>query len=227
MTGHQFLEKLAEQLASELTANNSIRDFTRNPELIGAYAEATVRRLITRIVSPLRVSRGSIVYEGICPDSVPEIDAIIWTPCPMPAVFEIDDFGLIPRMSAFAFLEIKRSNYPRVGEKIKSVLEREDELVPLDQGESILYGTGVQTPMKHRSLGVVCLREHHGSDKSLNLLVAAERAVVLLEQDRRGGLKANPKAMFNLVNFLMQVRYRAGRLDGSIIVNWRDPENVQ
>ena len=53
MTGDDFLNELAEQLARDLTANNAIKRFTTNTDLIGSYAEATVRQLIAdRVTSP-------------------------------------------------------------------------------------------------------------------------------------------------------------------------------
>src|SRR4051812_44709650 len=100
MTGKQFLVALADQLARDLTANGAIKRFTNCTDLIGAYAEATVRQLVARIVSPLRISHGAIIYEGICPDDVPQIDTIIWRPAPMPAVFEVGEFAMVPRDSA-------------------------------------------------------------------------------------------------------------------------------
>src|SRR5947209_5396581 len=129
MHPREFVDHLIEQLARELTANNAIRKFTTNKDIIGAYAEASVRQLVARIVDPLRVSRGGIVWEGICPDDVPQVDTIIWSPCPMPAMFEAGDFALVPRGSAHGFLEIKRSNYKNtVGEKLTVALDREQDL---------------------------------------------------------------------------------------------------
>src|SRR4051812_33133264 len=107
MTPKQFLEEIAGQLASDLTANNAILRFTDNSALIGSHAEATVRRLIRRIVRPLRVSHGSIIYQDICPQDVPQLDVVIWTPEPVPPAFQVGGFVLVPRMSATAFMEVK------------------------------------------------------------------------------------------------------------------------
>src|SRR5258705_13435223 len=95
-----YLRQMSDQLAAELVANCTIKNFTNNSELIGQFAEATVRRLIQRAVSPLRVSRGGIIHEGICPDNVREADTIIWSPNPVPAIYEAGEFPLVPRLSA-------------------------------------------------------------------------------------------------------------------------------
>lgn len=216
MTGKEFLLKLADQLSHDLTANESIKQFTDNPQLIGAFAEATVRQLVVRMVAPLRVSRGSIVYEAICPGAVPEIDTIIWSPCPMPAVFEAGDFALVPRGSALAFLEIKRSNYSRVGARIETILARQDELLPT----FCIPSRQDDRSQQSRSLGVVCLREPGRIDRKLDSLVAAGRVVVLLERTALGQLRTNPKSMFEFVNFLSRVRWYAKTLDGYLGVNW-------
>lgn len=66
----QYLEQLAEDQVRDLTSNQAIRRYTKNPQLLGAYAEASVRALIARMVLPFcRVSRGAIVCEEIVPDS--------------------------------------------------------------------------------------------------------------------------------------------------------------
>src|SRR5205085_8350715 len=102
MEGHEFLVLLASQLARELTAHETIRSFVgqRNWVLIGAHAEASLHRFIARVVAPLNVSTGTIVYEGNVGKEPPQLDAIIWSPAPVPAVFEDAGFAIVPRGSA-------------------------------------------------------------------------------------------------------------------------------
>lgn len=94
MTGQEFLKALAEQIVAELQPNEGIRRFTTNPAVIGAYAEASVRQLVARIVFPLRVATGAVISEQLCsrPREVPQIDTIIWSPSPAPAVFAAGEF---------------------------------------------------------------------------------------------------------------------------------------
>src|SRR4051812_39366316 len=125
MTPQEFLEHIKDHLARSLTASNEIRVFTDNTDLIGEHAEAVVQDLIARVVFPLKVSRGAIVHEQICPDSVPQLDAIVWQPTVLPALFDVGNFALIPRLCAIGFLEIKSSAYSNVGTDIADALEEE------------------------------------------------------------------------------------------------------
>lgn len=214
MDSRDFLEQLAKQLANDLKGNDQIRGFTTNSDLIGAYAEATVRSLVVRCVSPLLVSRGAIVYEGNCPNSVMELDTIIWQPRPVPAVFEVGDFAIVPRASAVAFLEVKRSAYGGCGTSMKDRLDQVDELVPL-------FGEYV-TPehyeyLQARAFGVVCLRKANQHDSALDDLVAGKKAVVLL-REKDGVIDPDARAVYNLINFLTKVRLRAAILDGMFVV---------
>ena len=95
MTGQEFLDKIKDPLACDLLANKTIKAFTTNSDLIGAFAEASVRQLVHRMVAPLRVSRGTIIYEDNCPENTPEIDAIIWAPYLLPSLFEVGEFAVI------------------------------------------------------------------------------------------------------------------------------------
>jgi hypothetical protein len=220
MDPQAFLRRLAEQLARDLTANDSVRLFTTNTALIGAYAEATVRELAARIVAPMSVSRGSVIYEENCPEKVPEIDAIIWAPCPVPAVFEAGDFAIVPRGSAFGFLEIKSTNYKGAARAMMRVLRREDELAPLYEGEHDLWRNIRPDGPPPRALGVVCLRTRERRDATLDELVRRQKAVILLNKCDDGSITPDAGAMFRLVNFLMDVRLRARLLDGTVRANW-------
>ena len=212
MKPDEYLLTLAGQLAHDLTANGAIKRFTTNPELIGAYAEATVRQLVARIVSPLRVSRGTIVYEGNCPKDLSQLDTIVWSPCPVPAIFEAGDFAFVPRGSAMAFLEIKRSNYSGVGASLCEVLSKEEELIV---PRLSIRRNGADPVHLPATLGVVCLREKPRSDPKLDKLVEQRRAVVLLEQDADGTITTNASGMYTLLNFLAGVRRRAVFCDGT------------
>jgi hypothetical protein len=73
MNGEQFLTELAGQVVAGLRGNDGIKRLVKNSAVIGAYAEATVRSVVARMVSPLRVSTGAVISEQLCsnPKSVP------------------------------------------------------------------------------------------------------------------------------------------------------------
>jgi hypothetical protein len=121
----KFLDLVATPLVEELKAIEGLKKFTTNSTVIGAHAEAIVRRLVGRVVDPLRVSTGAVISEELCakPECIPQLDTIIWLPCPAPALFEVGDFGLVPRGSSMAIMEIKRSAYSNVGAKLKPRLD--------------------------------------------------------------------------------------------------------
>jgi hypothetical protein len=185
MTGQEFLHLLAEQFVSELQPNEAIRKFTTNSDVIGAYAEASLRQFVARVVAPLRVSTGAVVSEQLCsePGKVPQIDAIIWSPSPAPAVFNVGDFGLVPRSSCFGIMEIKRSAYSGVGKKMSETL-REDRVYSLvgDVAKKIKvqsYGDTNALFSPHPGIGVICIKEDNRSDPALDDLIHKGIVVVL------------------------------------------------
>jgi len=222
MTGEEFLRELAEQLSHELVPNASIRKFTTNSDIIGAYAEATVRQFIVRMVAPLRVCTGAVIDEKLCsnPAEVPQIDTMIWLPAPAPAVFCSGDFGLVPRGSCLGIMEIKRSVYTDAGKKMEAILDRSGELVAdIEITENDEKGQPVQVDRKaHCGFGVVCLDEHKQSDATLGRLVEDGRAAILLELVD-GEIRPNAHGIHSMVNYLVRVRRKALFLDGRFLVN--------
>lgn len=212
VSGREWIKFCCQQLVSGLTANDTIKSYlTSNPDLIGAYAESSVREFVRSLVAPLRVSCGSIVYEGNCGEMLPQLDTIIWHPCPFPPILEAGEFAMVPRGAGLAFLEIKRSNYSGTGNKIKRVLDRESELVPpvLDEDER----RDPDLPSR-RSLGVICLYKDGSSDRVLQELIEEHRVAVVLRQDGEGSYVADTDGVLLFARFLMNVRRRAKYLDG-------------
>ena len=80
----RFLESVAMPLVDELRSIEALKTFTTNPDVIGAHAEAAVRKFVARVVHPLRVCTGSVISEELCatPRTVPQLDSIIWMPLP-------------------------------------------------------------------------------------------------------------------------------------------------
>jgi hypothetical protein len=101
-----------EAFAHPLTANGLVARFVTNPNVTGAYAEAWIRSIAASMLPQYRISNGAVLRpsdrEGDLRD-VPQCDLIVWDPSDMPALFEKDDFALVPWYSARAIIEIKRS----------------------------------------------------------------------------------------------------------------------
>ncbi len=217
----QFLEFVASPLVEELRAIDALKKFTANTDVIGAHAEAVVRRLVRRVVEPLRVSTGAVISEELCadPEKVPQLDTIIWQPCPAPALFEVGDFGLVPRGSSMAVMEIKRSAYPNVGAKLKPRLDQ--QFVRKVVADDPPGWAGTDKPDLYPdfpALGVVCLRETPSKDSDLDEIVARGHCVVILEQ-KNGSLAPNSEAVYRLINFLIRARQRALAWDGKALIN--------
>lgn len=195
MNESDYFALVAEQLISDLTRNIAIKRFTTNTDVIGAFAESTVRQFISRFVSPVRASTGAIISPELCsgPKTLPQIDIILWIPNPLPAVFESNDFGLIPRMSCVGFVEVKRSAYSGVGKKLGDLIERETSLVAPN---------ACNENQCNLSLGVICVRETTVSDSALDELITNGKVVVLMTCDESGTLIPNPSDIFKLINFL-------------------------
>lgn len=225
MTGEEFLRALADQLTNELRPSESIHRFTTNPDVFGAYAEASLRSFVLKVVFPLRVCTGAVVSEQLCsePDKVPQIDTIIWSPSPAPAVYTAGDFGLVPRGSVFGIMEIKRSAYAGVGSNLAERLDdnRVFSLVSdigRGQHEAQLLSDDRNVYPLFPALGVVVLRRPKQYDTELDRLCSTGRAVVLFEY-RDQELVPNPTAIYRLVNFLAMTRQRARAMDGAELVN--------
>src|SRR5262245_11742275 len=214
MEPQEYLKLLGRQLAHELTAHDKIRAFVgRHPDLIGDYAEASTRDFISRVVTPLKVSTGTILYEGNVGKKPPQLDAIVWSPNPVPAIFEGGNFAIIPRGSAHGYLEIKSKTYSsKVGQDIAEKLAYEEELIKPHLKE---HYPDLKGPAG--ALGVVCLATR--PDKKLRQLVEEKRAVILLDMDN-GEVKPNPGGIWTLVNFLTMVRFRAREFQAIYAVNY-------
>ena len=85
--------------------NTRIKNFIKNPAVIGAYAENAVRSFVKGIVDPLKVSTGAVIASEMvdAKEKIPQIDTIIWQPNPFPGIFRSGDFALIPRKSFWRF----------------------------------------------------------------------------------------------------------------------------
>jgi hypothetical protein len=130
-------------------------------------------------------------------------------PSPMPALFEVGDFGVVFRGSVMALMEIKRSAY----------LSGEDLAPRLDAQEAARFVADdppgwVPTVDKtlypdDKVLGVICVRmSHQRPNPELRKLISEGRCLVLMEE-RDSELVADAEAACRLINFLVRARQRA------------------
>jgi len=219
MTGQEFLHLLADQLVSELRPNEAIKKFTSNPAVIGAYAEASLRRFVERVVFPLRVSTGAVIDEKLCskPQSIPQLDIMIWSPSPAPAIFNVGDFGLVPRSSCFGIMEIKRTDYKN---GVKDMAEK----LQVQKIYNLVANTQDHVTMQPDippGIGVICIKRKKGANsKVLEDLIQKGLVVILFDETSETGLlKPNTEAIHKLLNFLIATRLRAKIMDGMDLVN--------
>ena len=110
----EFLKKYAENLGHSLKMIYSISDFTKNSEIIGQYTEKMVVDFIRNTIAPLNICTGGILIKdkfNVDDDFIPQLDVILYEPNPLPPIFQVYDFGLVPKESVFGVLEIKRTDY--------------------------------------------------------------------------------------------------------------------
>jgi hypothetical protein len=151
-------------------------------------------------------------YEGNVGKAPPQLDAIVWSPILVPAIFENANFAIVPRGSAHGFLEIKSTSYSDTGKEIAQKLVYEDELIQphlKDYFPELKDAVG--------ALGVVCVATK--PDKTLRQLVKEKRAVILLNMDN-DKVKPTPEGIWTLVNFLIRLRFRAKFFEANIGVNY-------
>jgi hypothetical protein len=200
MTVQEYLSGIAGQLVHELEPILKIKEVTRNSELLGSYTEAAVRRLIRRVVHPMRVSTGAVI-DFPMPTSLQQVDVVVWAPFPAPGIFDIDDFALVPRSSAFGLMEIKRSNYSDV----------DTELDDFDKTATTLAAAPHPdvSDARHPGMGIICVLEGKASAR-LQKLFDAERAVAVFEKSEATSAEAAVRAqdVLRLINFLHYVSWR-------------------
>ena len=105
----EHLTQLSNHLTHEMREVTKIWNLAGNTDVVGAYAEAVVRRFVRRTVAPLRVSTGA-VFRFPKPETVNQEDLIIWAPNPATAILDVDDFAIVPEGSVFGVIEVKKSD---------------------------------------------------------------------------------------------------------------------
>lgn len=209
MDSKAYLKLLADELASEFAPIERLEKFTRDSAIIGAHAEAAVRQFVRRVVAPLRVSTGAIIYEGNIGENATlrQLDTMIWSTAMAPSVFECGEFALVPRGNCHVALEIKRSMYSKSGAKAREVLAEEQNLFTdwVRIGNDTLELRDSPEGSERNMLAVFCL-EGDAPDPEAKQLLEGGQALLLL---RRNGANysANHEDLLKLVNALLRARW--------------------
>ncbi len=200
MKVEEYLSGIADQLVHELGPVLKIKGVTSNSDLLGAYTEAAVRRLIGRVVHPMRVSTGAVIDYPM-PETLRQIDVVVWAPFPAPGIFEIDEFALVPRSSAFGLLEIKRSNYSKADVKLEDFNDMAHNLAAAPHPDV--------SDNRHPAMGIVCVMEGKPS-KRLQKLLNEDKAVAIFEKAEANSVEATVRAkdVLRLINFLHYISWR-------------------
>lgn len=194
----EYLAMYAEQLSNELRPILSIKEVTNNSDLLGMYTEAALRNLVHRVVQPMRICTGAILDYPL-PETLKQRDIIIWAPFPVPAIFETQGFGLVPRSSAFGLIEVKRSNYSSVAEELEEFSAGANSSTAEPRGAVADYG-------KNYGMGVVSVLTGAPSGR-LQKLLDEKKAVAIF--DLTGERPAvRTKDVLTLVNFLFFIAWR-------------------
>ena len=200
MEPSKYLEFIASQLVHELTPVLSVKGVTANTDLLGKYTEAAVARLVRRVVHPMHVSTGAVIDYPI-PVPLRQIDLIIWAPFPAPAVFEVGEFALVPKSSAFGVIEVKRSNYSGVEDSMESFLE--------DARIHKTVSSPVSQPADFGRLAAICVISVLEARPSSRLQSMMDRGEVVAVFERLGqGVSVRSRDVLNLINFLHFVTWR-------------------
>jgi hypothetical protein len=201
MTVDEYLAGIAEQLVHELEPILKVKQVTTNSTLLGTYTEAAVRRLSQRVVAPMRVSNGAVI-DFPMPEKLRQMDAILWAPFPAPAIFEISDFALVPRSSAFGLMEIKRSNYSGVDDELETFAAAAPKIAAAPHPK-------IAADARYPGMAVVCVLEKEPSAR-LKAQLDADAAVAIFQKASADSEQATVRAVdvLRLVNFLHFVSWR-------------------
>jgi hypothetical protein len=195
MTAEDYLSNLfVEPLTHELNLILRLKQVTQNTDLLGSYTEALVRRLSRRVVHPfLHVSTGSVIDYPLA-DSLRQIDLILWAPHPAPSIFEIDDFGLVPRHSTFGVIEIKRSNYSNVDHLLEEFITR---------GPDLVFPYQERNAQGH-AMGIISVLDEKPS-KLLQSLIKGKKVAAFFEKDS-DRVSVRGDDVLNFINFLGRIK---------------------
>lgn len=200
MTVNEYLNQFAHQLVHELRPIVNVKEVTANSEILGAYTEAAVRSLIRRMVHPMHVSTGAVLDYPM-PATLHQLDVIVWAPFPAPGIFHVGDFALVPRSSAFGVLEVKRSSYGGVEEKIEAFVAKAPELVAAHGGSS-------RDDPDKAFMAVIGVLDNPPSRRLVQLMEAGHALAIFERDGESREVHVRHSDVICLVNFLHYVSWR-------------------
>lgn len=194
----EYFDKLAATILKSLSTVHDVAAFTKNADVLGAYAESVLYQFISRLISPLRLSSGTVISpeDFNSRQDTPQYDLIVWDPNPIPAILAEDRFALVPKNSVLGILEVKKTDY-------------HDGLLRIEH-QANEVGHYLPESCQHLYLGVICVRAKASKDghNKLTELIDKSKAVYLMDLTSDGPI-INPAGVYSLVNFLGAVRRAA------------------
>jgi hypothetical protein len=126
----------------------------------------------------------------------------------VPAIFEVEGFGLVRKSSAFGVIEVKRSNYSGIENKIESFFE------DVEARKIVADSAGpIRDYKRCPGIAVICVLESSPSAR-LQSLINEDKVVAIFEKQGET-ITARPKDVFVLVNFLHFITWRC-RIHGTL-----------
>lgn len=209
MDTNSYFKFIAEQLFSQFNSIIEIKKITNNPVIIGAYSEAIIRNWLRENIFKESILTGSIISPELANrgNQLQQMDTIIYCASPLPPIFKVDDFGLVPANSAYAIIEIKRTNYTKAVVEIERVLTYTEKFKKRKKHFTITEGDNIgseEVLMLPDSFGIVCLKT--SNEKKLMNLNSKEKIYYFLEKDPNGAIKINAKDVFRFVNRILLIK---------------------
>ncbi len=204
-----YFKKYAEALGSNLSSVNSITQFTKNPDVIGQYAEKVVRNLLKDCIDPLKISSGTIIGPKFKTGfTLPQIDLILWDANPLPPIFKLDDFALVPQNSVAGILEIKKTDYSQGIDDIEKGYKSSKILLPNFSKDSFF--------------GIICVLDKlkpNGNNKYTKLRKTTKNKVTYLLEKNNDGYRVNYRGVFEFINFIGTVKKKNKDIGKEFFVN--------
>lgn len=191
MSTIEFFESYFNELTIEMQSNTTLKKFSNNTDVIGAYAENTVRLFISKFFNNNQLSTGTLTHPRIFsnPKDTKQLDVMIWKPNPLPPLFEKGNFAIIPSSSCFGVIEVKRSDYgEKIAESVNGIL-------------NYFHRYGFELPF----LCVICLNDYK-SHQELDKLIEQNIVVHFLEKSKTGNYIPDIIGISKLINFLLEIR---------------------
>lgn len=212
-TSGEYFSYVADELFFQIHRFLNLKVFTDNPILIGAYCESIVRNWLRNNFFNESILTGAIISPDIAiqKTKLKQLDTIIYSPSPLPAIFRVDDFGLVPANSAFGIIEIKSTDYSNAVKDIISTLKyindkikkRDISITITDQDPNIKpINITLKVP---ESFGIVCFKEK----KNIALVNYAneEKILFILNYNSKGKVVVNRKNVLLFVNKVLKIKH--------------------